>query len=369
MSPPPVWISPPVVTLPKGWCTQSTHLPHYGTVSAKRQPFRARLLSAWRGAARRGATRSGDARQGEARRGAVLGRFAATKRRAARYIASNDFEHRRSVFSTLFENRIGARWAAKKGGRGKGLEKSGGVVLLDSLAGTTPSHRAPLAFFALIKSSCLRAASSTAILARGTPPLLCFRIFLMISPLQTRILLSFSHRPSPLFAPPLHSPFSLSLSPSVSAFLAFFLFSYTPLQPSKLAPCSLEPSPEHPVPFSLFLSKFTASSRPVLDALPHLYRYARIHARHATLAGLRVRRVRICDSRKYTRESNCISVRSRGLRYNTNSCEQRNNDEARQLIGGPAASAPRVKERERESDGGLTSNRERNTHSGVSWRE
>ena len=63
MSPPPVWISPPVVTLPKGWCTQSTHLPHYGTVGAKRQPFRARLLSAWRG---------------EARRGVVLGRFAPT---------------------------------------------------------------------------------------------------------------------------------------------------------------------------------------------------------------------------------------------------------------------------------------------------
>lgn len=56
----------------------------------------------------------------------------------------------------------------------------------------TSSHRAPLVFFALIKSSCLRAASSTAILARGTPPLLCFPIFLMISPLQTRILLSFS---------------------------------------------------------------------------------------------------------------------------------------------------------------------------------
>lgn len=130
MSPPPVWISPPLVTLPKGWCTQSTHLPHYGTVGAKRQPFRARLLSAWRG---------------EARRGVVLGRFAPTTKASHVYITWNDdTEHRRSVFSTLFENRIGARWAAKKGGwKGERLgeigRRRGGSLTFPPLPTAHPS--------------------------------------------------------------------------------------------------------------------------------------------------------------------------------------------------------------------------------------
>lgn len=54
------------------------------------------------------------------------------------YITWNDdSEHRRSVFSTLFENRIGARWAAKKGGwKGERLGEIG--RRRGSLAGTFP---------------------------------------------------------------------------------------------------------------------------------------------------------------------------------------------------------------------------------------
>lgn len=61
------------------------------------------------------------------------------------YITWNDdTEHRRSVFSTLFENRIGARWAAKKGGwKGERLgeigRRRGGSLTFPPLPTAHPS--------------------------------------------------------------------------------------------------------------------------------------------------------------------------------------------------------------------------------------
>lgn len=262
MSPPPVWISPPVVTLPKGWCTQSTHLPHYGTVDAKRQPFRARLLSAW---------------WSEARRGVVLGRFVPTKASRGQIYS---VERLRASPIGIFDF-IRKPHRCTVGGRKKGWGERPGEIgrrrapkLPDSLAGTTPSHRTPLAFFALIKSSCLRAASSTAILARGTPPLLCFRIFLMISPLQTRILLSFSPRPTPLCR---CTPFDTYLFSSVSTFLAFFyIFATFQTLPLSLSPTAVQERASCPfLSISLEIRCFLLPLP--LDTLPRLYRCARIH--------------------------------------------------------------------------------------------
>lgn len=82
---------------------------------------------------------------GVARRGVVLGRFAPTTKASHVYITWNDdTEHRRSVFSTLFENRIGARWAAKKGGwKGERLgeigRRRGGSLTFPPLPTAHPS--------------------------------------------------------------------------------------------------------------------------------------------------------------------------------------------------------------------------------------
>lgn len=200
----------------------------------------------------------------------------------------------------------------------------------------TPSHRAPLVFFALIKSSCLRAASSTAILARGTPPLLCFPIFLMISPLQTRILLSFStiiplpSLPSLLV---LRSSLFRSLSPSLLLLLLplyiyihiYHTYTYIPLQPSEpsLPPSILSsicPLPLSPSPFSLVsveIRRFLPPPSRCITAsvsMPvYVYAHARVYARQritrVALTGLREHRECKCASRVNTRVNpTCISV-------------------------------------------------------------
>lgn len=195
----------------------------------------------------------------------------------------------------------------------------------------TPSHRAPLVFFALIKSSCLRAASSTAILARGTPPLLCFPIFLMISPLQTRILLSFStiiplpSLPSLLV---LRSSLFRSLSPSLLLLLlppyiytyishvylytfATFRTFFTPLDPLVNLP-----PPSLPIPFLSCFSRnsplppasFSMHYRICIDARVRVRARTCIctaaHNACCTHGTARASRVQMCVSRKYARESN-----------------------------------------------------------------
>lgn len=219
MSPPSVWISPPVVTLPKGWCTQSTHLPHYAVQSGRKgSPPRVSIIIRTLGERR-------------------LREWSST------YAASNDLS---SIVDRYFCDFPGKKRTATMGGkkrRGREIELveiGRRCCTLDSFA---PSHRSPLAFFALIKSSCLRAASSTAILARGTPPLLCFRIFLMISPLQTRVLLF----PS-TFSPLLYSiSLSLSFSPTFP-----LRGSSVPLKPSREPHPQRQPSLASSLPFLNF---------------------------------------------------------------------------------------------------------------------
>lgn len=201
----------------------------------------------------------------------------------------------------------------------------------------TPSHRAPLVFFALIKSSCLRAASSTAILARGTPPLLCFPIFLMISPLQTRILLSFSTiipLPSLPSLLALRSSLFRSLSPSLLLLLLppyihtyvhtyIYTYTYIPLQPSEpslppsiLSSTSPRPLPSPPNPFLSCFSRnsplppasFSMHYRICIDACVRVRGRTciciAVHNACCTHGTARTSRVQMCVSRKYARESN-----------------------------------------------------------------
>ena len=333
----------------------------------------------------------GEVRRGEAKRRAWSIRTDESVA-SARYTPPYDFEHCRSVFSTLFENRIGVHGGRqKKRGRGErgGLEKSGGVVLLNTptpLPRTIPPHRAPLAFFALIKSSCLRAASSTAILARGTPPLLCFRIFLMISPLQTRILLSFSSQcsplcsrsppppPEPLSFPPL-LPFSRSFSLRVLLYLCnlpnsplvttFHHHHPFPL-PSSFLACTV-----HRASCILLLSLCFCFEIYPLPVAPFSMHYCicvdvHVHARinacrctwHVALTGPREHRVQMRVSRVNTRVNRTASpsCSREGCTIIPIRSNRETGVEARQLIGGPRA---------RE----LTSNRVGNTEAGERRRE